>query len=83
MPILVNESSPGYLLRDLQYIHCQKFEKPYRHLGPVVEWVTYLPDMLCFGFNQESGIHSDSIDHYNGSPVSLGPQWHVKEPWRH
>ena len=29
------------------------------------------------------GIHSDSDDHYNGGPVSLDPQWHVKEPWRH
>ena len=29
-----------------------------------------------------SGIHSDSDDHYNGGPVSLDPQWHVKEPWR-
>ena len=28
------------------------------------------------------GIHSDSDDHYNGGPVSLDPQWHVKEPWR-
>ena len=24
------------------------------------------------------GIHSDSDDHYNGCPVSLNPQWHVK-----
>ena len=28
------------------------------------------------------GIHSDSNDHYNGRPVSLDPQWHVKETWR-
>ena len=28
------------------------------------------------------GIHSDSDDHYNGGPVSLDPQWHIKEPWR-
>ena len=27
-------------------------------------------------------IHSDSDDYYNGGPVSLDPQWHVKEPWR-
>ena len=27
-------------------------------------------------------IHSDSDDHYNGGPMSLDPQWHVKEPWR-
>ena len=26
------------------------------------------------------GIHSDLDDHYNGGPVSLDPQWHVKEP---
>ena len=28
------------------------------------------------------GIHSDSDGHYNGGPVSLDAQWHVKEPWR-
>ena len=28
------------------------------------------------------GIHSDSDDHYNGGPVSLDPQWHIKDPWR-
>ena len=28
------------------------------------------------------GIHSDSDDHYIGGPVSLDPQWHVKESWR-
>ena len=28
------------------------------------------------------GIHSDLDDHYNGGPVSLDHQWHVKEPWR-
>ena len=27
------------------------------------------------------GIHTDTDDHYNGSPVSLHPQWHMKEPW--
>ena len=27
-------------------------------------------------------LNSDSDDHYNGSPMSLDPQWHVKEPWR-
>ena len=24
------------------------------------------------------GIHSDSDHHYNGHPVSLDPQWHIK-----
>ena len=28
------------------------------------------------------GIHSDWDDHYNGGPVSLDSQWHVKELWR-
>ena len=28
------------------------------------------------------GIHSDSDDYYNGGPVTLDSQWHVKEPWR-
>ena len=27
-------------------------------------------------------IHSDSDDHHNGGPMSLDPQWHIKEPWR-
>ena len=28
------------------------------------------------------GIPRDSDDHYNGSPASLDPQRHLKEPWR-
>ena len=28
-------------------------------------------------------IHSELDDHYNGGPMSLDPQWHIKEPWRH
>ena len=34
-------------------------------------------------FNARSRVHNDLEDHYISSPMSLDPQWHVKEPWRH
>ena len=49
----------------------------------VVEWVARLPGApLTWVQSWVGGIHSDSDDHYNGGPMSLHPQWHVKEPWR-
>ena len=46
-------------------------------MGNMLAWHTVNSGSILVG-----GIHSDSDDHYNGGPVSLDPQWHVKEPWR-
>ena len=50
---------------------------PFGPVGSMLTWLT-----VNLGSIPGRGIHSDLDDHYNGSPVSLDPQWHVKEPWR-
>ena len=52
-------------------------------ISPMVQWVRCSPGMpLTRVQSRVGGIHSDSDDHYYGWPVSLDPQWHMKEPWR-
>ena len=43
----------------------------------MLAWHAVNPDLIA-----GRGIHCDLDDHYNGGPVSLDPQWYVKEPWR-
>ena len=54
-----------------------------RPSDPVVEWVTCLPGTpLTWVQSQVGMMHSDSDDHYNGGPVLVDPQWHIKQPWK-
>ena len=38
------------------------------------------PICLSVSENYVWGKQSDSNYHYNGGPVPLDPQWHIKEP---
>ena len=47
---------------------------------PVVKWITGSPGMpLTWVESRVMGIPSDSDDHSNSDPVSLDPQWYIKD----
>ena len=73
LPILVNASSPN-TVRTLK----RQTLKSGGQVGNMLAWHAVNPGSI-----PSWQIQNDLDDHYNGGPVSLDPQWYVKEPWRH